>query len=85
MDGWIDGEINECMYRWMNKWLDGWMMDGWMDGWRVFVYESDPSHQYSSSKESLSSKYSEKPKDTDLGYMSTGPQRLWVESFFAST
>lgn len=41
-----------------------WMDDGWMDrmdGWRVFVYESDPSHQYSSSKESLSSKYSEKP------------------------
>ena len=56
-----------------------------MDGCRVFVYESDPNHWYSSSKESFkfqifTEAYGCRPRN-----MSTGPQRLWIESFFAST
>ena len=60
------------------------MMDRWMDVECLYmrVIQIISIHHH---KKALSSKYSQKPKDTDLGYMSTGPQRLWVESFFAST
>ena len=75
MDGWTDGEINECMYRQMNKWIDEWMMDGWMDRWMdveclyMRVIQITGIHHQ---KKALSSKYSQKPTDADLGTCQQG-------------